>query len=97
MKFMFLKLMIFFSYAIIVEYTCSITTDQELPNKNFSGYNSSCFILRDLNCASPDILTNINLSSRNLIGSISWQFQKDMTHLQSIDFSNNSIQGHFPS
>ncbi|KAK1378588.1 Calmodulin-binding receptor kinase CaMRLK [Heracleum sosnowskyi] len=100
MKPMFLKFMIFISYVILVESTCNITTDQDLLNKAFSsvtGFNSSWFTSRDLNCTSPNILTSIDLSSRNLSGSVSWKFLKNMSHLQSIDFSNNSIEGHVPS
>uniref|UniRef100_A0A175YLX6 Protein kinase domain-containing protein n=1 Tax=Daucus carota subsp. sativus TaxID=79200 RepID=A0A175YLX6_DAUCS len=92
--------MVFLSYIILGESTCNITTDQDLLNKAFSsvsGFDSSWFTPHDPNCKTPNILTSINLSSRNLNGSVSWKYLKNMSHLQSIDFSNNFLKGHVPS
>ncbi|KAL1805692.1 hypothetical protein ACET3Z_028760 [Daucus carota] len=100
MKLLLLKFMVFLSYIILGESTCNITTDQDLLNKAFSsvsGFDSSWFTPHDPNCKTPKILTSINLSSRNLNGSVSWKYLKNMSHLQSIDFSNNFLKGHVPS
>lgn len=100
MKLIFLKLIIFISFIILGESTCNITIDQELLNKAFSsvsGFNSSWFMSHDLNCTSPQIVTHINLSSRNLNGSVSWKFFKKLSHIQTIDLSNNSLKGYVPS
>ncbi|XP_047312293.1 calmodulin-binding receptor kinase CaMRLK [Impatiens glandulifera] len=85
--------------------TCNTSTDHAFLSKAFSsvsGFNSSW--LRppsspsstvNLSCPNPPI-TSLNLSSRNLTGLISWRFLRNISHLQTIDISNNSLQGSVP-
>lgn len=99
MKLMLFKFLVFTSCIILGESTCNITTDQELLVKAFSsvsGFNSSWFISHDVNCSSQHV-THVNLSSRNLNGSVSWKFFKKLSHIQKIDLSNNSLKGYVPS
>ncbi|KAJ0836706.1 putative protein kinase RLK-Pelle-LRR-VII-2 family [Helianthus annuus] len=69
-------------------------TDHLLIIKAFasvSNFNSSW-----VHCSNSSI-SNINLSSRNLIGTPSWNFIKNMTHLHTINLSNNSLKGYIPT
>ncbi|XP_073061373.1 calmodulin-binding receptor kinase CaMRLK-like [Primulina eburnea] len=74
--------------------TCSNKiADQALLSKAFSsvsGFNFSWFSFT--NCSSLPI-SEIKLPSRNLAGTISWKFLANMTQLQVIDLSNNSLAG----
>ncbi|XP_050224828.1 calmodulin-binding receptor kinase CaMRLK [Mercurialis annua] len=98
---MFFKFVLIFSLLILATNSksiCNNTTDQELLKnafKSVSGFNFSWLKPSDSNCSSPHI-QEIRLPSRNLSGIISWKFFKNMTNLNVIDLSNNSIQGHIP-
>lgn len=74
--------------------TCSnYTADQALLSKAFasvSGFNISWFFFT--NCSNHPI-SEIKLPSRNLTGTISWKFLANLTQLQIIDLSNNSLAG----
>jgi len=93
----FLILLTFFS---IVESSCNSEEDQILISKAFkfvSGFNSSTlFQTRTSNCSNSHI-TKIVLPSKNLTGTISWGYLKNISNLQILDLSGNSLQGHVPS
>ncbi|KAL8460685.1 hypothetical protein ACS0TY_032271 [Phlomoides rotata] len=69
------------------------TSDHALLSRAFasvSGFNVSHF----LNHSKPNCsIHDINLSSRNLTGTVAWKYLKNMTHLRTLDLSNNSISG----
>ncbi|KAJ9563163.1 LOW QUALITY PROTEIN: hypothetical protein OSB04_008323 [Centaurea solstitialis] len=70
-------------------------TDHLLITKAFSSlsnFNSSW-----LNCSSNPPISEINLSSRNLSGTLSWKYLKNLTHIHTINLSNNSIKGYIPT
>ncbi|KAK9051642.1 hypothetical protein SSX86_028270 [Deinandra increscens subsp. villosa] len=70
------------------------STDHFLILKAFasvSNFNSSWF-----HCSNSSI-SEINLSSRNLTGTPSWNFIRNMTHLHTINLSNNSLRGYIPT
>ncbi|XP_075496732.1 calmodulin-binding receptor kinase CaMRLK-like [Primulina tabacum] len=89
-----LILIITFFFVADSTQTCSNkTADQALLSKAFasvSGFNFSWFFFT--NCSSLPI-SEIKLPSRNLTGTISWKFLANMTQLQVIDLSNNSLAG----
>ncbi|KAJ9563106.1 hypothetical protein OSB04_008266 [Centaurea solstitialis] len=74
---------------------CNNNTDHLLITKAFSSlsnFNSSW-----LNCSSNPPVYEINLSSRNLSGTLSWKYLKNLTHIHTINLSNNSIKGYIPT
>ncbi|KAF5204257.1 Calmodulin-binding receptor kinase camrlk [Thalictrum thalictroides] len=89
--FKFLLLVCLLSFA---DSTCN-TKDYELISKAFSnvfGFNSSSFKSMNKSCPNPSI-QEIKLPSRNLSGLISWVLLQNMSNLQSIDLSYNSLEG----
>lgn len=93
----FLILLALFSSA---ESSCN-TEDQTLISKAFksvSGFNSSTLFQTRVpsNCSNSHI-SKIVLPSKNLTGTISWAYLKNMSNLQILDLSGNSLQGHIPS
>ncbi|KAA8515091.1 hypothetical protein F0562_018122 [Nyssa sinensis] len=88
----FVKLMLVFSLFAFVECSCN-GTELRLVSRafiNVSGFNSS-----DFNCSNSPI-TKIVLSSKNLTGTVSWVFLRNISQLQVINLSNNSLTGSVP-
>ncbi|XP_045821085.1 calmodulin-binding receptor kinase CaMRLK-like [Trifolium pratense] len=88
--YIFLILLTLFSS---VQSSCK-TKDQKLISKAFksvSWFNSSTFT------CSESHITKIILPSKNLTGTISWGYLKNMSKLQILDLSGNSLQGHVPT
>ncbi|KAK7412461.1 hypothetical protein VNO78_03925 [Psophocarpus tetragonolobus] len=66
--------------------------DQELMSKAFqfvSGFNSSWFQTAQIQ--------EINLSSKNLSGNISWKYLRNMSKLEALDLSGNFLHGQVPN
>jgi hypothetical protein len=94
--YIFLILLTLFSS---VQSSCK-TKDQKLISKAFksvSGFNSSNFFQTKILTCSESHITKIILPSKNLTGTISWGYLKNMSKLQILDLSGNSLQGHVPS
>ncbi|KAH9623285.1 hypothetical protein KSS87_021069 [Heliosperma pusillum] len=94
------KLFILFSlFLILVDSKCAKPSDFHLILKAFnstsSTFNSSIFQHFPKNCSSQ--INEINLSFLNLNGTISWNFLRNLSHLQSIDLSHNNLKGSIPS
>ncbi|KAK7400165.1 hypothetical protein VNO78_11365 [Psophocarpus tetragonolobus] len=90
----FLILLWVFSLA---ESSCKNSEEQELVLKAFksvSGFNASSWF--QTNCSETHI-TRIVLPSQNLSGTISWGYLRNMSDLQVLDLSGNSLQGQVPS
>ncbi|KAI3719083.1 hypothetical protein L6452_19973 [Arctium lappa] len=91
---LFLKTLLLATIFTVSQSANCNNTDHLLISKAFtsvSNFNSSWF-----NCSHPPI-SEINLSSRNLSGTLSWKFLKNLTHIHTINLSNNSIKGYIPT
>ncbi|KAH6773607.1 Leucine-rich repeat protein kinase family protein [Perilla frutescens var. hirtella] len=76
--------------------SCNNSSDHALLSKAFgsvSGFNISWFFnTSQSNCS----ISGIHLSSRNLSGTISWKYLKNITHLRTLDLSDNHLTGTVP-
>ncbi|KAI3912599.1 hypothetical protein MKW92_019808 [Papaver armeniacum] len=96
-----LSVLAFAESAISISSTKEVcnSKDQELVLKAFSSVTgfkpSSVFKSTDKKCKNPPV-KEINLSSSNLSGIVSWGFLSQLTQLTFIDLSNNSLQGSVP-
>lgn len=93
------KLLLLLSLLVSAQSSCN-NKDGDLVSKAFgsvSGFNSSWFDSdsSDSNCPIPSI-KEIKLPSKNLSGILSWRFLRNMSELEKIDFSDNSLQGSVP-
>ncbi|RZC68012.1 hypothetical protein C5167_011703 [Papaver somniferum] len=97
--FFFLVLLSVLAFAESASNSVCNSKDQELVLKAFSSVSgfkpSSVFKSTDNKCKNPPV-KEINLSSSNLSGIVSWGFLSHLTQLASIDLSNNSLQGSVP-
>ncbi|KAK1277520.1 hypothetical protein QJS04_geneDACA014808 [Acorus gramineus] len=59
-----------------------------------TGFNASLYLKRTV-CS--NLINEIRLSSFNLSGAISWTFLSNLTHLQRLDLSKNSLERSIPS
>ncbi|KAJ1414139.1 Serine-threonine/tyrosine-protein kinase, catalytic domain [Sesbania bispinosa] len=97
----FCRLLILLALVALVESSCSNSTtgDQDLVSKAFqsvSGFNASWFQPRGSNCSKAEI-RSIKLPFRNLSGSISWRYLRNMSKLEVLDLSGNYLQGQVPN
>lgn len=95
-----LKFMILISlFAFVESSTCTdhkflIKAFSSVSNFDASWFNSSPY--DSSNCTNYPPITQINLSSKNLTGALSWHFLTNLSHLHTIDLSNNSLTGSIP-
>nr|XP_043624708.1 calmodulin-binding receptor kinase CaMRLK isoform X2 [Erigeron canadensis] len=90
----FIKLVLLTTLFTLSQSKNCNNTDHILISKAFasiSNFNISWFHCSNLS------ISEINLPSKNLTGSISWNYLKNLTHLHTINLSNNSLKGYIPS
>ncbi|KAL9667750.1 hypothetical protein QQ045_002115 [Rhodiola kirilowii] len=98
-------LVVFLLMFSVAESACN-TADQEMVARAFrsvSNFDSSLLKLKVAhhgllllpNCSNPSI-KELNFSSLNLSGAVSWKYLKNMSDLEYIDLSSNSLQGYVP-
>ncbi|KAL9329433.1 hypothetical protein ACSQ67_004436 [Phaseolus vulgaris] len=93
----FCRFLILLSLFSLVESSCNSEEEHVLVSKAFksvSGFNAYSWF--QTNCSQAQI-TRIVLPSQNLTGTISWGYLRNMSNLQVLDLSGNSLQGHVPS
>ncbi|GAB2298583.1 hypothetical protein Dimus_032650 [Dionaea muscipula] len=76
--------------------TCNSSTDYQLLLRALSSVSGSFTSSSSVYCSSSTV-RHINLSHQNLRGTISWRFLRNLSHLQTVDFSNNSLTGTVPA
>ncbi|KAK8514092.1 hypothetical protein V6N13_062995 [Hibiscus sabdariffa] len=91
------RFLLLFSLLVAVQSTCN-SADHGLVSKAFksvSGFNVSWLKPHHVNCSYPQIKV-LDFSSMGLSGTVSWRFLGNLSHLNAIDLSNNSLQGSVP-
>ncbi|KAL5997832.1 hypothetical protein ACLOJK_008764 [Asimina triloba] len=91
------KSLVLLSLLFLVESSCN-STDGKLIMRAFrsvSGFDASPFASANGSCRNSSI-TEIKIPSSNLRGTVSWSFLSNLTKLQVLDLSNNSLQGSIP-
>ncbi|XP_061342725.1 calmodulin-binding receptor kinase CaMRLK [Gastrolobium bilobum] len=94
----FFRFLILLAVVVLVESSCN-GGDRDLVSKAFqsvSGFNDSWFQTEGSNCSEAQIKW-IDLPSKNMSGSISWRHLKNMSKLEVLDLSGNSLQGQVPN
>ncbi|GJU02044.1 probable LRR receptor-like serine/threonine-protein kinase [Tanacetum coccineum] len=90
----FIKVLLLITLFTLSESRNCHNTDHILISKAFasvSNFNSSWF-----KCSNISI-SQINLPSKNLTGTLSWNYLKNLTHIHTINLSNNSLKGYIPT
>ncbi|OIW00512.1 hypothetical protein TanjilG_24242 [Lupinus angustifolius] len=92
--------LILLSLFSLVQSSCNNTNngDYDLASKAFkfvTGFNFSTWF-QISNCSYTHI-TKIELPSKNLTGIVSWSYLKNMSNLEVLDLSGNSLQGKIPT
>ncbi|KAI4332541.1 hypothetical protein L6164_017442 [Bauhinia variegata] len=90
----FCRFLILLALFAVSESSCTSKRDYRLLSKAFesvSGFNISWFQTVPYNCST------IKLPSKNLTGAVSWNFLRNMSNLQTLDLSGNSLKGNVPS
>ncbi|XP_023737126.1 calmodulin-binding receptor kinase CaMRLK [Lactuca sativa] len=90
----FVTTLVLSTFFMLSESANCNNTDHVIISKAFMSvynFNSSWLV-----CSNSQI-SEINLSSRNLTGALSWKFLKNLTHIHTINLSNNSLKGYIPS
>ncbi|KAK7247175.1 hypothetical protein RIF29_42052 [Crotalaria pallida] len=96
--YMFIILLLSLFSLVKSSYNNTNNEDHILVSKAFksvSGFNSST-CSQTSNCSNTHI-TKIELPSKNLSGTISWSYLRNLSHLKVLDLSGNSLQGKVPT
>ncbi|KAK9153058.1 hypothetical protein Sjap_000538 [Stephania japonica] len=99
MELLLIQILLILPILPFIDSACNTGTSEEADHvllskafRSVSGFSDSAFKSPNHTCPNPRI-TSIDFSSQNLSGTISWAFIKNMSFLQSIDLSNNSLKG----